>query len=204
MPDSTKRLLLCALLPFCAQADTFTSDAVITDPRPERFSVCHDHGCAAVAVVGLTPRQWQAVKAVFKRGQKNAAQERERIREAIALLEYLTGPLAGTQLDKGGDLKGLGLPGQMDCIDEATNTTLYMVMLKNAGLLKFHSVEDRSTRGFFANGWPHNTAVIRETASDNEYAVDSWFLDNGKMPFIVPLDEWKSGWDLDKDGIAPK
>lgn len=138
-----------------------------------------------------------AVRAVFRRGQRNATQERERIREAIALLEYLVGPLAGTAQDKGGDLPGLGLPREMDCIDEATNTTLYLVMLKNQGLLKFHEVEDRSSRGFLAGGWPHATAVIRETADGNLFAVDSWFLDNGMMPFIVPLEVWKSGWKPD-------
>lgn len=187
-------VLVLLLASFGACADTFTSDEVITDPRPERFSVCSDHGCARVTVVGLAPWQWQAVRAVFRRGQRDAAAERERIREAVSLMEYITGPLAGTAGDRGGDLPGLGLPGQMDCIDEATNTTLYLVMLKNQGLLKFHAVEDRASRGFFAGGWPHTTAVIRETASGSLFAVDSWFLDNGKPPFIVPLDAWRAGW----------
>ncbi|MEQ1591481.1 MAG: hypothetical protein ABL892_03725 [Thiobacillaceae bacterium] len=175
-------------------ADVFTSDAVITDPAPEHFSVCFDHGCAAVKIVGMSPAQWRAIKAIFKRLPRTPELERERIRKAVALFEEIAGKLAGTSQDKGGDLVGLGLPGQMDCIDEATNTSLYLTLLKNSGLIKFHEVEDRATRGFLINGWPHNTAVITDTVSGERYAVDSWFLDNGEMPFIVPLDAWRSGW----------
>ncbi len=178
-------------------ADIFTSDAVVTDPTPDHFSVCFNHGCATVKIVGMSPAQWRALKAIFKRLPHTPELERERIRKAIALLEGITGVLAGTSQDKGGDLAGLGLPGQMDCIDEATNTSLYLTLLKSGGLIKFHEVEDRATRGFLINGWPHNTAVIADTVSGERYAVDSWFLDNGEMPFIVPLDTWRAGWKPD-------
>jgi hypothetical protein len=83
----------------------------------------------------------------------------------------------------------------MDCIDESTNTTTYLRMLTNSGLLKHHTVMDRATRfGLFA-GAPHTTAVISENGSDRDFAVDSWFLDNGQAPAIVRMQEWKSGWE---------
>lgn len=181
-------------------ADVFTNDDVVTDPTPNHFSVCHGHGCATVKTVGMNPTQWQILKTVFKYLPRTPALERERIRKAIAILESYTGVLAGTSQDKGGDIVGLGLPGQMDCIDEATNTSLYLTLLKNSGLIKFHEVEDRATRGFLINGWPHNTAVIIDTVSGERYAVDSWFLDNGEMPFIVPLGAWRSGWKPEDSG----
>ena len=67
--------------------------------------------------------------------------------------------------------------------------------------MRWHTVEDRATRGWFFRGWPHTTAVIRDKRSGQLYAVDSWFLDNGKPPFILPLEKWKDGWDPE-DAVA--
>ena len=49
---------------------------------------------------------------------------------------------------------------QMDCIDESTNSTTYLRILAGAGLLRWHRVEARVTRGFFIFGWPHTTRDI--------------------------------------------
>jgi hypothetical protein len=109
-------------------------------------------------------------------------------------MEKIIGEKTGTSGDRGGNLAGFGQQGQMDCIDESYNTTTYLKLLQRDGLLKFHRVMNRSTRfGLFA-GMPHSTAVIRDVASGQDYAVDSWFFDNGELPVIMPLAHWKSGW----------
>jgi hypothetical protein len=87
------------------------------------------------------------------------------------------------------------LPGQQDCIDESVNTSLYLTLLESVGLMRFHTEEDRATRGHFILGYPHTTAVIREIKSGNLYAVDSWFYDNGMPPVIIPIETWKDGWE---------
>ncbi|MCL5800957.1 MAG: hypothetical protein M1283_00190 [Gammaproteobacteria bacterium] len=176
-------------------ADTFVRPDIITDPTPARFSVCSEHTCQHVTVVGLQPEQWQRERRLFLPPPLDAVQERERIPQAIALMEVMVGPLTGTEHDKGRNFQGVGVAGQMDCIDESTNTTTYLTMLLKDGLLKWHSVEDRATRGFFIFGWPHTTAVIREAGSDALFAAESWFLDNGAEPFIVPLAMWAQGWE---------
>ena len=188
-------LLLGVALIIPAHADVFPSELVITDPTPTRFSVCLNYGCDTVKMVGFQPNQWAAIKALFREPPRNAAEERERLKIAIALIEYLVGDLAGTSQDKAGDLAGLGLPGQQDCIDESVNTSLYLTLLQSVGLMRFHAVEDRATRGHFLFGYPHTTAVIREIKSGDRYAVDSWFYDNGKPPVIIPLKIWRSGWE---------
>ena len=85
--------------------------------------------------------------------------------------------MTGTSTDKGGNWAGWGLPGQMDCIDESTNTTIYLRMLQKDGLLRWHQAGDRATR-WTPFTWPHTTAVIEERDSLLRWAVDSWFLDN--------------------------
>lgn len=178
-------------------ADTFVRPDIITDPSPARFSVCSEHTCRRVTVEGLQPEQWQRERRLFLPPPLDAAQERERIAQAIALMEAMVGPLTGTEQDKGRNFQGVGIEGQMDCIDESTNTTTYLTMLLKDGLLKWHSVEDRATRGFFIFGWPHTTAVIRDTVTGQLYSVDSWFLDNGQPPYIQKLEDWRDKKDFE-------
>lgn len=189
--------LLACLLAHPGHADVFVRDDIITDPTPGNFSLCYDHHCAALDTLSLAPQEWQSVSRLFARQSSNPAVERKQIAQAIARLEQISGGHTGTANDKGGDLKGLGQDGQMDCIDESINTTTYLRMLEGSGLMRWHTVEDRATRGWFLQGWPHTTAVIRDKRSGQLYAVDSWFLDNGKPPFILPLEKWKDGWDPD-------
>lgn len=187
--------LLACLTSSAGHADVFVRDDIITDPKPGNFSVCYDHHCASLGNLALPPKEWRLVSRLFARQSANPAGERKQIAQAIARLEQITGRQTGASNDKGGDLKGLGQPGQMDCIDESINTTTYLRMLEAGGLMRWHAVEDRATRGWFLRGWPHTTAVIRDKRSGQMHAVDSWFLDNGKPPFIVPLEKWKEGWD---------
>ncbi|MCU7800889.1 MAG: hypothetical protein KZQ70_12275, partial [gamma proteobacterium symbiont of Lucinoma myriamae] len=60
--------------------------------------------------------------------------------------------------------------------------------------LKWHEPMNHVNRGFFIFGWPHSSAAMREKDTGSQYAVDSWFEDNGKRPHIIPLSQWRSGW----------
>lgn len=180
--------------PCCAHAEGSAYWDMIQNPKPFAFSVCHGHTCARLDTVSLDHEKWQRVRNIFSIPAADPESERRYIAEAVALLETLVGPLTGTAGEKGKNLDGAGQDGQMDCIDESLNTTTYLKMLHAEGLLRWHKVESRSTRGWFIFGWPHSTAVIREAQSDRAFAVDSWFEDNGVPPHIMPLDVWKSGW----------
>jgi hypothetical protein len=180
-------------LPLHARADVLLRDDIITDPTWQRFSVCYDNGCRSLDQVSLTRQQWGQLRGLFIPPAGTAAEERRRIRAAIALMETFVGAATDTWRDKGGTFN-FGTSGQMDCIDESINTSLYLTMFYKYGMLRHHRVHDRATRGWFIFGWPHTTAVIREEAGNTLWAVDSWFLDNGKPPFILPLDIWKKGW----------
>jgi len=71
-----------------------------------------------------------------------------------------------------------------------------LLILHKQGLLKWHQPLDHVNRGFFIFGWPHSSAAMKEknTLEGTEFAVDSWFEDNGKRPHIIPLSLWRSGW----------
>ena len=183
--------------------DVFVRASVVADPSPGRFSVCHGGTCEIVSQVALAEDQWRRVAELFAAPVAGAKQERARIAEAIARLETFAGALTGTAGDRAENGIGESWWSQMDCIDESTNSTTYLRMLASQGLLRFHRVEARVTRGFFIFGWPHTTAVISERETDARWAVDSWFHENGRPPEIVPLDLWKGGWRPGKPVATP-
>lgn len=171
------------------------------------FEVCYGGGCAEIKKLSLTNEEWQKVSAIFDKAVIDAAQERQLIGKGIAQLEAIVGEKIGTSNDLAGTFYHGPLSGQQDCNDESINSTTYMRLMHLAGLLKWHQIEDTRTRNFFFNGWPHSSAVIRDTSTNTQFAVDSWFYDNGVPPVIVPFKEWKAGYrpvDTPIDHPRPK
>lgn len=163
-------------------------------PSPTAFSVCSNHGCDRVSHISLSEKEWQRATQPLTERPTNPAKERYAIAESIARLEIIAGKYAGTANDKSGNLRGFGKPGQMDCIDESTNTTTYLLMLERSGYLLWHKVLGTRTRFGLRAGFPHTTAMVRENTTGVLYAIDSWFYDNGEKPAIVEYKQWKSGW----------
>ncbi len=162
---------------------------------PGNIRHCHGYGCRKISNVPFTKADMTPVKALFRPTSKTPEQERRRIAKAIALFEKKIGPRAGTANDVRGTFRKTG-DHQLDCVDESTNTTTYLSLLENAGLLKFHTLKGPTMRVpiIHAGRWPHQTAVIEETGTKTLYAVDSWFRDNGAPADIIGLKEWKQGW----------
>lgn len=170
----------------------------ISEPQPQAFSICYGHTCRYMTTTGLDADEWKQIRGVFaavadaKTIQPET--ERELIGLAVARLETLVGAHTGTAGDRAGNFAGLGLEGQMDCVDEATNTSVYLTLLQNDGLLRQHRVLYKRSRGLTNLRGPHSTAMIQEIDSGEEYAVDSWFRDNGEPPYIIPYSRWYWGW----------
>ncbi|MEO6118047.1 MAG: hypothetical protein ABIP37_03140 [Methylotenera sp.] len=194
-------LKLCLLFSITlANAEAAVSDITRIyhqTPTLEGFDVCFGGGCAEIKQVSLSPEEWRKVKAVFtdiNNLQMSSEQERKKIANAIGVLETIVGLKIGTNKDIAGTFNNASYPGQLDCNDEAINTTSYMRLMRENNLIKLHEIEDMRTRNFFFTGWPHTTAVMHETATGQRFAVDSWFYDNGIPATIVPFDLWKSGY----------
>lgn len=158
---------------------------------PERFTVCHGNGCAIRSEVSLAETHWNQVMGLFDGGAQSPKAERIQISKAIAMIEALVGEEIGTHTDNGENIYKYYDQGQMDCVDETINTTLYLRFLKEGGALNWHAVAEPQRRGFI---WLHNTAAVKEMRSGDRYAVDSWFFKNGEEPSIVPVEDWLSGW----------
>ncbi len=161
------------------------------------FVHCYDFRCKSWQEVRLDAGQWARVRALFAPAPADAAAERQTIRRAIALLERISGEIAGTASDRGGNAHDYELPRQQDCIDESTNTFQYLVALDNLGLLRWHAAGLKHRRiVWLATHW---TASVVELASGERFAIDSWYRDNGELPLIQPLDDWrrKRDWPVE-------
>ena len=97
-------------------------------------------------------------------------------------MERRVAPAVGTASDRTSiDLRGSGDPSQPDCVDEATNTTSYLLVLDRHGLIKHHAV-DRPLAKDSLTRWTHWAAVIREKESAERFAIDSGTGPNGESP----------------------
>lgn len=184
-------LFLCA----CSTGiDTRKYNALSTDTGD--FSICHGYGCSHKSLTSFTDKEWRSIAKIFTSSPvKSAAAERSKIGKAIAKMEKISGQKTGTSADLKEAVSFKENIHQLDCIDETVNTTQYIAMLQKAGLLKFHERAEPAHRGYLIDGrWPHNTAVLREVKGGTLWAIDSFYRANGEEPYIVPREDWLSGW----------
>jgi len=172
------------------------------NPTPAKFSVCHGNSCRLRTDVSLSATEWAQVRALFDPPPADARAERQQIARATALLETLTGRQAGTLEDAAGMGVHWNPDGQLDCIDETTNSTEYMRMMAADGLIRFHDIGLPANRFVITSWGPSNTATISERTTGKIYAVDSYFRANGQPADILPLDVWTAGW-VPEDGPPP-
>lgn len=161
------------------------------------IDVCQDYHCDVLLPVTLSDADWAHIRQEFG-SVEDAADERQRVADAIGAFERLVGSKTETWRDLPRNDGDPGEPGQLDCIAESKNTTTYLWLLQQAGLLRWHAVAERvrRRRWWFSIHW---TAVITETATQQAYAVDGWYRRNGMPAMVLPLEDWYAGRRADPD-----
>ena len=170
----------CVMAPLPPADETIHLDAV-----PFVYSA----GKQVQTTIEVSPADWQRIENFFAPPAGSAQEERHQIRYAIAIFEQIAGEQTGTWQDQAVNSAHLGSEAALDCIDESTNTTVYLRVLDQQGLLHYHDVLPPIARHRFLIDI-HQTAVIREKDTGAEYVVDSWFRDNGFPPYITTVDAW--------------
>ena len=131
----------------------------------------------------------------------------QRIRIAVWQMEKLAQkyePLLAN--DREVNDREYGVEGRMDCVDNSTNTTTYLKILEDLGQLPSWQVEKPRIRKFYDFNSVHWAAVVKDTVTGEEWAVDSWYRPNGHLPYMLPLDSWKDemrGWLPPFDKLNP-
>jgi hypothetical protein len=204
MKKFTLPLLSVLLLGGCANElysdlHYYMKEKKLPPPTEASFPHCEGYGCPAYKNVELSKADWKRIEKAFGSKSKDAAQERGKIAQTIGEFERIVGPITGTDVDERGTFVATG-KGQLDCVDESTNTTIFLMLLKQKGMLSFHEINQPQVRWpiISGRGWMHQTAVIADKKTGEQFAVDSWFEDNGVNAWIVPLDSWRNGWHPDQ------
>jgi hypothetical protein len=185
----------------------FAATAAIAETAA-RVKVCYEYGCLVEQEVDYAADQLAQVRGLLG-AAGNAAEERDRLSQAVGWLLGWAGQQTPIAADRGGNVADAGVYGRMDCIDHATTTTRLLRLLESRGWLQFHRVLEpvRRIRYLVA---VHFSAQIEELAPAPEepqplaaeqddaaepvrFVVDSWFRDNGQPVVILPLANWRDG-----------
>jgi hypothetical protein len=155
-------------------------------PRGDTVTVCHAYGCKEQTPFTFSHQDIAEISALMARTRRNdsPAEERRAIAYAIAWMERRVAPTVGTATDRPSmDFTGSGDSTQQDCVDEATNTTSYLMVLDRHGLIKHHRVERPFAKDSI-NRWTHWAALIEEKDNGARYAIDSSSGPNGENPTV--------------------
>jgi hypothetical protein len=168
----------------------------------EQVDVCFNYGCNAEQTVVFSEPRLNWAQAMLATAA-NAEGERRSLSRVIGHLHAWAGQQTPIHADRAGNLEDEGVRGAMDCIDHATTTTRFLRLLERRGALRFHRVMEPARRGLV---FQHLAARIEEigaplmqaeTEQIRRFAVDSWYVDNGRPAPIIPMELWQEGSDPD-------
>jgi len=158
-------------------------------PKGRTVFVCSGHGCSHVQAFTFDYKLLEEIKLYFH-NVKHASDERKALINAIAFIEQNVGRATGTETDRASlGVFGAGDRSQLDCVDEATNTTSYLILLNRLGALKHHVVMAPNWKGGLFK-WTHYAAVIKDRSTSQLWAIDSGVGSNGEPPLIIEYERW--------------
>ena len=120
----------------------------VAPPAGNSVEVCHAYTCQIKTTFYFRPKDIQDISAEMRKVKNGDTpfQERRAIAYAIAMIEKKVGARLGIKDRAGMEFGGTGDPTQQDCVDEATNTTSYLMILQSHGLLKYHRCRPHDQR----------------------------------------------------------
>jgi hypothetical protein len=162
--------------------------------------ICFNWSCALRQTMTFTPDDIALLKMRMAACPGTSLHDRlQQVRIGIWQMELLAQkyqPLLANDLPIN-DFEA-AIPGRTDCIDNASNTTTYLHILREIGELTGWKVSSPRVRSRFDLAAAHWTAVIINTETGRPWSVDSWYRPNGHLPMVMPLRSWidkKKGWE---------
>jgi hypothetical protein len=184
-----------------APARHYSEFRVSPPTQTNKVEICHAYTCKLKSPYYFRKGDVANLAALMRKVKRNdtPAEERRAIAYAIGRMETDVGKKLGLKDNPGMSFRSSGDPTQQDCVDEATNTTSYLLVLQANGLIKHHVVETPMAKGNVLKGlvrgqpveyWPHWAAVIKEKKTGQRYAVDSWPFPMGENPGVQKIEDW--------------
>ena len=192
-PATGRMMRICAgvVLAFGVALSASQASAAVAVTAPKLITICHGYGCAFRSKLTLGSADGARFRSIMGAGASSPKAERAAISRAVQYFEQRSLQVIGARDKPRADFGASHIKGQMDCVDESTNTRALLLYLAERGLLKFHKVGRNVSRGFFVDGrYPHFTAIVIDPGG-TKWVVDSWYKPTGGAPDIFPYEQWK-------------
>jgi hypothetical protein len=162
--------------------------------------ICFDWSCASKETMTFTASEMALVEQRMATCGRASLHDRlQQVRIGIWQMELLAQkyqPLLTN--DRAINDFEVATRGRMDCVDNSSNTTTYLKILRDLGALPGWTVSAPRVRKRFDINAVHWTAVIVDNDSGRRWSIDSWFRPNGHLPMVMPLRHWldeQKGWE---------
>jgi hypothetical protein len=161
-------------------------------PTAQQMTVCYGFVCRLRTILYFTPADRAALGRILAQGKASPEAERKALAEAVRWFDFKAGAMVGTTRRVArADFRNRDDDHNFDCFDTTRNTVSLLLVLNEWKLLRHHSIDDPRFRGNLLKGQtPHNTAVIKEHKSGQQWVVDMWTTGYGQLPDVMPLDTW--------------
>lgn len=172
-------------------AELYTSVSIYP-PNAGSMTVCYGFVCRRRHIFDFTTADRAALGKIMQAGKASAVAERAAVQKAVIWWDRRIGPVLGT--DKriaNADFRYFDDKHNFDCWDTTRNVTSLLLIMQDWGMLKHHSVGNPHYRGnALVLQTPHNTAVLRESASGIDWTVDMWTQAYAQPPAVMPVTQW--------------
>lgn len=161
-------------------------------PTAQQMMVCYGFVCRRKMILYFSPGERAALSGIMSSGQASAEQERKALQRAFVWFDKRVGREAGTSRRVArADFRSGNDAGNFDCFDTTRNAVSLLLILREWGLLRHHTIADPSYRGAFLVGQtPHNTAVLTDKKTGQNWVIDMWTTAYGQVPDVMPLEKW--------------
>ncbi|MET0906405.1 MAG: hypothetical protein EON84_06870 [Bradyrhizobiaceae bacterium] len=172
-------------------AELYTSVSIYP-PNAGSMTVCYGFVCRRRHIFDFTTADRAALGKIMQAGKASAVAERAAVQKAVIWWDRRIGPVLGT--DKriaNADFRYFDDKHNFDCWDTTRNVTSLLLIMQDWGMFKHHSVGNPHYRGnALVLQTPHNTAVLRESASGIDWTVDMWTQAYAQPPAVMPVTQW--------------
>ena len=168
------------------------SSVSIYPPSATRMTVCYGFVCRRRYIWDFGQGDRKALTQIMAAGRANATAEREALRKAVVWFDKRMGPVLGTdkRIAKA-DFRYFDDKHNYDCWDTTRNTTSLLLVMDQWGLLRHHTVSGPRYRGnTLVLQTPHNTAVLRDRKTGENWALDMWPRAYAQLPDVMTVEKW--------------
>jgi hypothetical protein len=164
----------------------------VPPPTESRMTVCYGFVCRLRVHLDFTQADHKALSDLLNKGKATPEAERRSLQLAVQWFDRRMGPILDTTRRVArADIRHRDDSRNYDCYDTTRNAVSLLLVLREWGLLRHHTISDPRYRGTLIFGQtPHNTAVLKDRTTGQEWVLDLWPKAYGELPDVMTIERW--------------